>query len=72
MFKNRSISKRIMGLYIYDEHGEYVFDKKFLVGRIVSLIFIYFINDFLEVMHGRKIRRDKKYQIYVGEKRRSK
>ena len=39
------------------------------MGRIVSLISIYFINDFLEVMHGRKIRRDKKYHTYVGEKK---
>ena len=34
LFKNRSIGKRIMGLYIYDENGEYVSDKKVLVGRM--------------------------------------
>ena len=69
LFKNRSIGKRIMGLYIYDENGEYVSDKKVLVGRIASLISIYFVNDFLGVMHGKKTRGDKKYHTYVGEKK---
>ena len=69
LFKNRSIGKRIMGLYIYDENGEYVSDKKVLVGRIASLISVYFVNDFLEVMQGGKTRGDKKYHTYVGEKK---
>ena len=69
LFKNRSIGKRIRGLHIYDENGEYVSDKKVLVGRIASLISIYFVNDFLEAMHGKKTRGDKKYHTYVGEKK---
>lgn len=71
LFKNRSIGKRIRGLHIYDENGEYVSDKKVLVGRIASLISIYFVNDFLEAMHGGKLGEIKSIIPMLEKKRRS-
>ena len=67
ILKNRSIGKKIMGLYIYDSNHYIVQNKEILIQRIFYELWLFPVSCFLILICNQSIG-DQKYKTIVGPK----
>ena len=67
ILKNRSIGKKIMGLYIYDSNHHIVQNKEILIQSIFYELWLFPVSCFLILICNQSIG-DQKYKTIVGPK----